>query len=370
MSKINDILDFLSERPGYLKEGKARLHDILKNRGYDCTEEDCAEALAEARRKSSDEQIIQQVESDEIPDNFELVSKWQNSNGEWLCSYRLKKSKEDITHLNLIKEDLVTALENIKVPKVKQPKRSVGSVAMEISLPDLHFGKGSLEELTEKFYTSIAELLNLVPIDRISRFILPVGNDGLNSEGMRGTTTAGTPQHDTAPWYETFVAYRQALVTAINYLCEYAPVDVIVVQGNHDWERMFYIGDVLEAYYSNSGLPVTVNNKVAPRKYYKHGECLIMYTHGDKEKPADLPLIMATEEPMMFATSKHREIHCGHNHREIVNEYRGIKTRFLPSICSTDDWHKQMGYEHYRCAQAYLWHETRGLEGFVQYNVD
>jgi hypothetical protein len=71
----------------------------------------------------------------------------------------------------------------------------------------------------------------------------------------------------------------------------------------------------------------------------------------------------------MFAETKHREAHCGHLHKEMVNEYRGIKVRFLPSICTTDDWHKQMGYEAYRCAQAYIWNKETGLEGFLQHNL-
>ena len=38
---------------------------------------------------------------------------------------------------------------------------------------------------------------------------------------------------------------------------------------------------------------------------------MLMFTHGDKEKPADMPLIMATEQPEMFARAKHHEVHCG-----------------------------------------------------------
>ena len=34
-----------------------------------------------------------------------------------------------------------------------------------------------------------------------------------------------------------------------------------------------------------------------------------------------MPLIMATENPEMFARTSHREVHCGHLHKEMVNEY-------------------------------------------------
>ena len=79
--------------------------------------------------------------------------------------------------------------------------------------------------------------------------------------------------------------------------------------------------------------------------------------------------VMATEKPEMFARTSHREVHCGHLHKEMVNEYRGIKVRFVPSICPNDEWHKQMGYEAKRTGQAYIWNKHKGLEGYLQSNV-
>ena len=94
-----------------------------------------------------------------------------------------------------------------------------------------------------------------------------------------------------------------------------------------------------------------------------------MYTHGNNEKAADMPLIMATEEPLLFANAKFREVHCGHLHKEMVNEYRGIKVRFIPSICPADLWHKKMGYEAQRAAQAYIWSYKNGYEGHLQCSI-
>jgi len=185
---------------------------------------------------------------------------------------------------------------------------------------------------------------------------------------MRKTTTKGTPQDESAGWKETFRGYWKLMVKAIDYLKVIAPVDVIVVSGNHDYERMYYAGDVLSGWFRNDE-NVTVNNNNEPRKYYSYGNSMLMFTHGDNEKPAEMPLIMATEEPQMFAASKFREVHCGHFHKEMVNEYRGVKVRFIPSICPNDEWHKKMGYQAARTGQAYIWSKTRGLEGYLQSNV-
>jgi predicted phosphodiesterase len=155
------------------------------------------------------------------------------------------------------------------------------------------------------------------------------------------------------------------MTRAIDYLKAKAPVQIVVVSGNHDFERMFYAGDVIKGWYRNDK-NVVVDNSMESRKYVEYGVNMIMYTHGDKEKPSEMPLIMATEQPEMFARCSVREVHCGHLHKEMVNEYRGIKVRFIPSICANDDWHKTMGYSAIRTGQAYIWSKTNGLEGYLQ----
>jgi predicted phosphodiesterase len=247
----------------------------------------------------------------------------------------------------------------------------VSPVAYEISLPDFHYGKrGPIpqERNNLDFMKAVKQLHEKAKGLNIERFILPIGNDGLNSEGYSRATTKGTPQHDSEEWQQTFRGYWKLLVRAIDYLAAFAPVDVIVVQGNHDFERMFYIGEVIESWYRDYKT-VTVDNSYDSRKYYKYGNNMIMFTHGDKERPADMPLLMATEKPTMFSQCKHREVHCGHQHREIVRTFSGVKVRFLPSIATNDAWHKMMGYHSLREAQAYIWNKTKGCEGYLQVNL-
>ena len=44
----------------------------------------------------------------------------------------------------------------------------------------------------------------------------------------------------------------------------------------------------------------------------------------------------------MWSRCKVREVHCGHKHKEMLNEYMGTKVRFIPSICANDTWHKSV----------------------------
>ena len=269
------------------------------------------------------------------------------------------------------KTQIIELLETFS-PKVEKEYKSVDDpVVYEVSLPDIHYGKmdgQTLDEAEDLYMDVIKDLMNKAAGLNIERILLPIGNDGMNSEGFSRATTKGTPQQDSAAWQETFVGYCNLMVRAVCYLARIAPVDLVVIQGNHDYERMFYAGEFLRAFFLNDDR-VVVDNNYDARKYYEYGTNMIMFTHGDKEKPAQMPLIMATEQPEMFARTTHREVHCGHLHKEMINEYRGIKVRFIPSICGNDEWHKMMGYAAKRTGQAHIWNKERGYEGYLQTNI-
>lgn len=375
---INEIKDFIAGRPGYLKKSA----DVLSER-LNCPLEDCETALYEARKLARNEQVDNTNDSESVITEFEQfldkngispsdvasVKFWQTVSGNQRFSV---VTKGESMSVEALKDEIERFAANYS-PRVHKIQRNpiVAPVAYEISLPDIHYGKlhdHTLTQVEDQYMITVQELVQKASGLEIERFILPIGNDGMNSEGMRGTTTKGTPQQDSGGWKDTFRGYWQLMTTAIDYLKEKAPVDVIVVSGNHDYERMFYAGDVLAGWYRNDA-NVNVDNDYSSRKYYEYGKNMLMFTHGDKEKPADMPLIMATEKPEMFARTKHREVHCGHLHKEMVNEYRGIKVRFIPSICPNDEWHKQMGYEAKRTGQAYIWNKFKGLEGYLQANV-
>ena len=373
----NQIKAFLKDRPGYLKEGAERLSERL-----DCSVEACRNALREARIEAKGSDFdVDNVSKSEITEfkkfldsngiaeeDVKSVKFWQSMNGQSRFSV-VTKGEDNI--MKEIKEEIIKSLEEYS-PKVEAKYEAVEDpIVYEISLPDIHYGKmdgQTLDEAEEVYMNTVKDLMNKASGLNIERILLPIGNDGMNSEGYSRATTKGTSQHDSAGWQETFIGYCNLMVRSINFLAQTAPVDVIVIQGNHDYERMFYSGEFLRAFYINDER-VGIDNGYDSRKYYKYGTNMIMFTHGDKEKKSEMPLIMATEEPEMFAKTTHREVHCGHLHKEMVNEYRGIKVRFIPSICGNDEWHKMMGYEAKRTGQAHIWNKLRGYEGYLQTNV-
>lgn len=378
MTSKREIRQFLLDKPGYLKKGAWVLA-----RKLECSVKDCQEVLRELRNVNTSENRLDRedlVKTSSLQKflnthgideaSVSSVKFWQTATGD----LRYSIVTNDAPNLEDIKQEIEDfAADYAPIYPEQEYPECEDPIAYEISLPDIHYGKlvdmPLPYDFQEREYITVVE--NLVAKAaglEIERFILPIGNDGLNSEGMRMTTTKGTPQQDYMDWKKSFRGYWKLMVYTIDYLKQIAPVDVIVVSGNHDYERMYYIGDVIAGWFRNDP-NVSVDNSDDPRKYYQYGTNMLMFTHGDKEKAQNIPLIMATEQPEMFAATSHREAHCGHFHKEQVNEYRGIKVRFVPSICPNDSWHKQMGYDSKRTGQAYIWSKERGMEGYNQYNV-
>lgn len=294
------------------------------------------------------------------------------------------------TVINQVREEFIEDIKKLspKVEKINyKPKVDKIPSLLELNIFDLHLGKiawseetnssYNLEIATDIFNQCIEEFIEETSNKNIERIVFPVGNDFFNSDRSYpyNSTTKGTPQEEDARWQKTFRLGRQLLVDAINKLMQIAPVDVIMVPGNHDFERNFYLGDSLEGWFYNNQ-NVTVDNSANPRKYYKYGKVLIGYTHGNEEKITDLPLIMAHEKPTDWALSTYREFHLGHLHhkKEIkfksTEEYQGVVIRYMPSLSATDSWHHKKGYiGSKRSAEALIWDGEKGLKNNIYFTI-
>jgi hypothetical protein len=297
------------------------------------------------------------------------------------------RSKKEIKTLESIKHDFIQELKNISPVVPKKPTLYKGNKGylLEINVFDLHLGKKSWEEETsheyslskaiELFEQSILNFIEETKHLPIEKFLLPIGNDFFNSDTSYpyNSTTKGTPQEEDARWQKTFREGRKLLVDQITLLSQIAPVEVIMIPGNHDFERNFYLGDSLEGWFHNNA-NVSINNNPSPRKYFNYGKVLLGFTHGNEEKPNDLPLLMAQEVPNLWANSYFREFHLGHFHfkKEIkyrsTLEYQGVMIKYMGSLSGTDSWHHKKGYVGaQRIAEAYLWDADKGLKSHYFY---
>jgi len=299
---------------------------------------------------------------------------------------RLVRREEEIRAQDIVKSLIQDAAEYIgpKYPAIKYIPHHE-NMLYEIAMPDIHFGRLTWhEEGGEDYDIKIARHVVKSTLDQllwhassfgVSRILLPIGNDFFNVNSKLNTTVRGTLQQEDTRWQKTFRAGRILATEMIDACTAVAPTDVLLIPGNHDEEKVFYLGDALECWYHNNS-NVHIDNIAKTRKYYEYGRILLGFTHGDTETMKKLPNLMQFEVPKSWGHSLYREWHTGHTHHKAdfvleVDEQIGIVVRILRSLVPVDAWTFSKGFVGpQRAAEAFLWHPDNGLVAQFTAGVD
>ena len=260
-----------------------------------------------------------------------------------------------------------------------------GQNLLEVSVPDMHFGMLALEEETSQewnldiaeqtYRTAVSSLLKTAQENSpIHQILMPIGNDLLHVDNASRQTFAGTEMDSVHSLKMLFKRVKNILRDSILDMAEIAPVRVIAVPGNHDTTTSYFLAEALEdSFYNHPS--VTFDNGGKSRKFFQWGIVLLGFTHGDKEKHANLPGLMANEMPEAWAKTQWREWHIAHKHRKATEHYlpttthHGVIVRTLPSLTAADAWHYKHGFlGGVRSAEAYLWNELNAL--VTTYNIN
>jgi hypothetical protein len=250
----------------------------------------------------------------------------------------------------------------------------------ELTFFDAHLGKYAWgEETGEDYDTSIAcrrvrsAVLDLLEQAKaykgVEKILIPLGNDLLQTDGNNDgkTTTSGTYVDTDTRYIRTFRAARKLSSWVIHEAARIAPVQVVIVPGNHDALSCFHLGEVIDAEFANDPR-VSVDNSPRPRKYLRYGATLLGFAHGHAEPHKRYPLLMPVEAPDLWAQTTQREMHVGHYHRSKVTDpvrvdgENGVRVRILSSLSGVDAWHARSGFvgEH-ASAEGFVWNFSRGL---------
>lgn len=258
--------------------------------------------------------------------------------------------------------------------RIERTLQSKTGKLLEISIADLHAGKYAwCDETGEDYDTDIAltrfenackDLLSRAT--DVERILFVVGNDLMHVDSPRNETYAGTTMDVDTRFQRTYRMVLKALIRCINLCIGIAPTDVLIVPGNHDKTATWTLGEALSCWYKESD--VKIINTSSPNKYYQWGKVMLGFHHGDI-KAERLPLIMAQDQPQMWAETRYREIHLGHWHKNKAtqwvgtDEHTGVIVRVLPSLSGTDAWHRQQGFVgNNKQAVAFLWDRDHGLQ--------
>ena len=138
------------------------------------------------------------------------------------------------------------------------PRRPGAKGLLEVSLMDHHLGESCASaetrgmaydcEISERlFITALEDLLHKSANLPVEKVLMVCGNDFLNTADGHGTLRNTIQDEEFARYHETFLRGRQLLVRAIDRLREVAPVEVVMVTGNHEGQRLYYLGSALNA---------------------------------------------------------------------------------------------------------------------------
>lgn len=327
------------------------------------------------------------------------VTSWQNKQPETIQNFQVKAKLEK--NLKFVQEKAIGELFKEMIGDYNPPTFYSESVVdngsdniFEITLFDLHLGKlawgGETGEnydtkiAKSRYLKTISDLINHSKGFEYSKILFPIGSDFFNSDTILNTTTQGTPQDEDLRWQKTFDVGTRLLVDAIYLLRSTGkPVDVVVIPGNHDFQRSYYLGAFLSAWF-NDDTNVNINNGASPRKYYRFGKVLLGYTHGSEEKEASLPLLMATdlESKVHWTDTDYHEWHVGHIHRKrdvkftvldksrMTNEDLGVTVRYLSSLTGTEEWHHKKGFVgSTKAGEAFIWNANSGMIAHLNANL-
>jgi hypothetical protein len=317
------------------------------------------------------------------------IKRGQDDNGKWrpeqLWQQSLRQIKVELRRRapKFIQDAIVDLLASWKPRKLaalnRKPFADDAHMA-EIALHDAHFGKlcwametgtdFDLKIIESDFCGAVDDLLARIahfPVDRIT---LPVGSDLFQVDNLLGTTTKGTRVDATDDRLsKVFDVVARSVEYAIRRCREVADVDVFWMPGNHDYTVSWYLVRVLEEVFKGDE-HVAIDRSPMPHKYRHYGKTLIGYAHGDEVALSKLPLIMATDQPDLWAQSVYRHWKTGDKHKRAKFNYtagdtfNGVEVFICPSLSGTDLWHYRKGYvNNIRMAECFLYSKVHGPVG-------
>jgi acetone carboxylase gamma subunit len=253
-------------------------------------------------------------------------------------------------------EDFAKFLENYKPANILVTKipNSKDVVNVEISLSDYHLAKrtvdgdNSVEARAKRYFDVAQSLINKVVSNyHIDTVILPISNDFFHTDNYQHQTTQGTPQDTIMDYSQEYELGFSILVDTINMLRQYAnQVVVVLVQGNHDRTKSFYLAHALDVFFKDV-YDVDFIREHSVVKGITLGNTFIGWHHGNC-KIEDLPLLFAThpQYSKSFGEAKYREVHTGDKHHYMAKEIKGVRIQQMPSLSGTDRWHLDNNYVH------------------------
>ena len=313
-------------------------------------------------------------------DKYVITNYWSKvlPNGKFTSSiFSKKKQPKDYTP-----EDFSKFLEGFTPNNIEIDKLEIDvekeHADIELSISDFHLAKRYVDGNNDpalralKFFEVAQSLVHKVRnIYNINTVVFPISNDFFHTDNYQNQTTQGTPQDTILDYSQEYELGFSILVDTINMLRANAnDVTVVLVQGNHDRTKSFYLAHALDVFFKNHyDVEFIREHSVVKAKVL--GNTFIGWHHGNC-KLEDLPLLFAThpEYGPWFGNSKYREIHTGDKHHYMAKETKGVRIQQMPSLSGTDRWHYDNNFVHsVRAALALVYDKYHGKVAEFEHRI-
>lgn len=358
------------------------------------------------------------------PDEFELrsvrVSKWEVSDKDsdstkTLASLRITAAvkQEEVDFKKWYRDVIKQADEYSRAddrPHVVPMNKGDGSKMLILPLADFHLdkrepgiGKPSFAEQKKRFFQIIGRTEEIAQSygEQLGRIVFFWSQDFFNYDYMDETTTSRKNKQDAGVGWETMTQHGNAmLISAVERLEQYAPVEIVYTRANHDQHTSFMSMISLWSCFRHDpnviidGCTSDIRRKIFdrlvelseegkdsddklfsshPRKYIKWGKCLFGFAHGDKEgkrivtsmqneaafqlreqyalanditdwkkDPYNLP---SFEGKFPFEETFVHTFFCGHFHsKQVLKDDGGVEVIYCGTDMTGDNWHNECGY--------------------------
>ena len=291
-----------------------------------------------------------------------VVNFWDmGENRNWQVKVWLSPKKE--TDANAVIKRLIERLPSFEyrkwVPESVKKNNKSGNLGL-IANFDAHLGKLAWDVETsqgdydipiaiEEFNHVTDENLKRVAMFQPEKLIFILGQDMLHYENLEGVTPVGRNILDTDGRLSKLQdAAIDVCVRNILKCRALAPVEVILVQGNHDSTSSLWLSKVLRAWFRDDE-HVTIDCQPTLRKARLWGDTFIGFTH--KIPPSKIAMAQADfsiQFKELWGKAEYREILFGDQHKKMQWKtgsqvtHGAILFRQLTALSKIDYWH----YEH------------------------
>jgi len=246
-----------------------------------------------------------------------------------------------------------------------------GALVLEDTVVDPHFALKPHQgenEIEDRIIATTEDIIARCKGEKIEKILELYVGDIFHFDTPTITTTGGTQVEASLSPAEMFSQALDLLTWRATELSKIAPVEIIMVPGNHDRMTSYYLLMAIAAWFKDVD-NIQVDTNTIERKYRKFGKCLVGWAHGDipKSRIGDWLQVEAKEE---WGETDFHEIHVGDKHHQATAESGGVIVRNLPTLAQSSGWEYRKAFVGaLRTNISFVWDQERGLRDMWFSNV-